>query len=136
MANLSRRASKAALRKYVTEMSDEWCVPCEVVFKNGSWGSWAATRAAGSSISFGMRGAQSWARRGFREHYKTAAHLIKGKPKGRRSHRYLAAHEFAHILTDHLYEHYVSPHGREWREAYETLLKMHVPGYDRSNGNG
>ena len=130
---VTRRMAKLALRKYVIEMAEEWCVPCEVRFRNASWGSWARTRKSeGSVISFGLRGAlrETWL--GYTDPYQRAQALVKGHCKGKRSLRYLACHEFAHILTDHLYPHYISPHGREWREAFETLLKMHLPGYDRS----
>ncbi len=137
MKTVTRRMAKLALRKYVAEMAEEWCIPCDVRFRNASLGSWARTRESeGSVISFGMRGALRWARHGFTEEFRGVQHLIKGHRKGKRSLRYLAAHEFAHVLTDNMRDHYVSPHGREWREAYELLLNLHMPGYDRSNGHG
>lgn len=130
--SVTRRMAKLALRKYVGEMAEEWGLPCEVRFRNASWGSWARSRESGNVISFGMRGAimETWA--GYTEPYQRARCLVKGNRKGKRSLMYLACHEFAHIVIDNTRLHYIPPHGREWRDAFEMLLEMNLPGYDRS----
>ncbi len=131
---VTRRMAKLALRKYVGEMVERWEVPCEVRFHNG--GGSAAYNPGGQKgglirFGVGLEGALYWARWGWRESHRRAQHLVKGHRKGKRALVYLAAHEYAHVMTDYLHPH-ADAHGREWRLIYKLLLKAHLPGYDRS----
>lgn len=131
--------AKLALRKYVAEMAEDWGITCEVRFHNGggstAWCFNGDDDRLQGLIRFGVGwgGALTWTRVGYSENLKQAQHLVRGHRKGKRALRYLAAHEFAHVLNDVLHPYGKPAHGEEWRMVYEHLLSGHMPGYDRSS---